>query len=255
MGKMEEAIKNRLLRRDEELLSQPYTKIHFTNHPASDDLLNDLANYPHAFVIACLMDRQVRAERAWLIPYQFKQRLGSFEIADLQKLSLEEVTRLMSTPTPLHRIWDVMAGVFFLAVQQITQRYSGDASTIWSSNPSSAAIVRRFLQFHGAGIKIATMAANILVRGFKIPVSDKISIDISPDVHVRRVFKRLELIEESASNEELVYRARELNPTYPGIFDMAAWEIGREWCRPNMPICSLCYMNDCCPTAKKLLRG
>jgi endonuclease-3 len=249
-----EAIRNRLLTRGEELLSQPYTKVCFTKHSASDDLLNDLADYPHAFVIACLMDRQVRAERAWHIPYQFKQRLGSFEIDDLQKLSLEEVTHLMTTPTPLHRMCNVMAKVFFLAVQQITQRYSGDASAIWSSTPSSAAIVRRFLEFHGASIKIATMAANILVRAFKIPVSDKISIDISPDIHVRRVFKRLELIEENASNDELVYRARELNPTYPGIFDMAAWEIGREWCRPNMPICSLCYMNECCPTAKKLLR-
>jgi len=181
-------------------------------------------------------------------------RLGSFEIADLHKLSLEEVSQLMITPTPLHRMCNVMAEVFFLAVQQIIQRYSGDASAIWFSNPSSAAIVRRFLQFYGASIKIATMAANILVRGFKIPVSDKISIDISPDVHVRRVFERLEVIGENASNEELIYRARELNPTYPGIFDMAAWEIGREWCRPTMPICSLCYMNEHCPTAKKHLR-
>ncbi|MFN8524828.1 MAG: hypothetical protein U0821_17160 [Chloroflexota bacterium] len=89
--------------------------------------------------------------------------------------------------------------------------------------PSSATIVRRFLQFRGAGPKIATMAANILVRDFKIPVSDRYSIDISADVHVRRVFTRLRLIGRDASDEELIYRARELNPAYPGVFDLPIW--------------------------------
>jgi len=93
------------------------------------------------------------------------------------------------------------------------------------------------------------MAANILVRDFKIPVSDKYSIDISPDRQVRRTFERLGLIQERASNEMLIYTARELNPDYPGIFDLAAWEIGRSWCHPRSPECGKCYMQECCPTA------
>ena len=251
---MEEQIKVRLLKRGKELLSKPYEKVPFTKHDNADDLFNDLSNYPHAFVLGCLMDRRMPAEKAWMVPYNIKLRLGSFEFADLQKLSLEDVESLMMAPTPLHRYSKDMAKVFYSAIQRISLEYSGDASAIWSSTPSSAAIVRRFLKFHGAAMKIATMAANILVREFKIPVSDKISIDISVDVHIRRVFKRLGLIEDSSSDMELIYKARELNPEYPGVFDLAAFEIGRAWCKARIPLCELCYMNTCCPTAKRQLR-
>ena len=35
------------------------------------------------------------------------------------------------------------------------------------------------------------MATNILARQFKIPMSDYYSVDISLDVHIQRVLKRL----------------------------------------------------------------
>ena len=46
-------------------------------------LVSDLINYPHAFVLACAMDRQITAERAWSIPYQIKQILGTLYIEKL----------------------------------------------------------------------------------------------------------------------------------------------------------------------------
>ena len=39
------------------LLNKPYEFIHFTSNKETDNLLNDLKNYPHAFVLACIMDR------------------------------------------------------------------------------------------------------------------------------------------------------------------------------------------------------
>jgi endonuclease III len=142
-----------------------------------------------------------------------------------------------------------MSRNFYDAVQRIATEYEGDAARIWSDRPSSADLVYRFLQFRGAGPKIATMAANILARDFKVPLADYFSIDVSADVHVRRVFRRLGLVDKDAAIEEVIYRARGLHPQFPGLMDVPTWEIGREWCRPSSPLCGECYMNDLCPTA------
>jgi len=91
------------------------------------------------------------------------------------------------------------------------------------------------------------MATNILLRDFKIKMQDKNCIDISPDIQVSKVFKRIGFIQPNASRDELLYCARELNPDYPGIFDFSAWEIGSTWCKKTNPDCSNCYLNDLCP--------
>jgi len=72
----------------------------------------------------------------------------------------------------------------------------------------------------------STMAANVLARDFKIPMKDYVNIDISPDVHVKRVFKRLGFISKDASNDELIYCARELNQMYLKFLIYLAGKLG-----------------------------
>lgn len=247
---IEKPIRDRLVEHGQELFSAPMQLIQFTREPQADELLNDLANHPHAFALACVMDRQVKAERAWLIPYRISEKIGGFSIKILSALSQEDVNRLMRKPEPLHRFVDTMANHFYSAVQRIKNNYAGDASHIWSDKPSSAEVVYRFLEFDGVGPKIGSMAANILAREFKIPFSDYYSIDISADVHVRRVFSRLGLCAADVTVEQVIYKARALYPEFPGMMDLPCWEIGRNWCKSRGPLCCGCYMNDLCPTAK-----
>jgi len=242
----ENRIRDRLVEHGEVLFKAPHKFAHFTKHDAADCLLNDLAHHPHAFVLASIMDQQIKAERAWLIPFLLKEKLGSFTMDTLLNQSEPDVRRLMTEPECLHRFVDRMAGFFFRAVQRIAHQYNSDASLIWNDRPSSATVVYRFLEFDGVGPKIASMAANILARDFKVEFSDYFSIDISADVHVRRVFGRLGLTSPDASVDQLIFRARGLHPEFPGLMDFPAWEIGRNWCRPKNPECGKCYMNDLC---------
>ena len=247
-GKSQETlIGERLIERGRSLFDAPRSFVEFTGQREADELLNDLEQHPHAFVIGCVMDRQVPAERAWLIPYSLSLKLGDFHFSTLRLLSEREIRDLMLNPEPLHRFPEEMAKNLYGAVRTIEKDYGSDASKIWEGKPSSAEVVYRFLQFRGAGPKISTMAANILARDFKIPFSDYYSIDISADAHVRRVFRRLGLVTGQPTVESVIYKARALYPEFPGLLDLPCWEIGRNWCKPRGPACDGCYMNDLCP--------
>ena len=140
--------------------------------------------------------------------------------------------------------------MLYRGTQRIASHYAGDAARIWEGSPSSAAAVRRFLEFHGAGPKIATMAVNILVRAFHVPLGDYRYIDISADVHIQRVMARLGFVEQGSGPDVVVYAARDLNPDFPGIFDLTLWDIGREWCRPQTPLCGDCPLKGFCKYAR-----
>lgn len=247
------SVLNALLREGKKHFIAARSLIQFTGNSAADELLNDLERHPHAFVLACLMDRQVKAEKAWLIPYHLRLRLnGDFSIKRLVRLGRDEIDRLMREPECLHRFVDTMSGIFHDGVQRIAHQYDGDASLIWKGKPSSAEVIFRFIEFKGAGPKIAGMAANILAREFKVPLGDYYAIDVSADVHVRRVFERLGLTCPNPSVEQVIFRARALHPEFPGLLDRPCWRIGRNWCRPSNPECTACPMKTLCPSSAKI---
>jgi endonuclease III len=244
-------IRDRLIEKANELLASFPTTSQFSGNDNADRMLNDLEHYPHAYVIACIMDRQIPFERAWLIPYEVGQRLGSFQFDFLASQPPEVFDSAMSIPTPLHRFPATMGKAMYLAIQRIEDVYSGNASKIWSGKPSSGVVVQRFLEFHGAGPKIANMAANILHREMGVQFSDYRAIDISVDVHTRRAAYRLGLVPDGAADMEIIFAARQLNPEYPGILDLPLWYLGRDICRPLEPFCKSCYVADLCSDLAK----
>jgi hypothetical protein len=90
----------------------------FTGNSDADRLTNNLENTPHALVLACLMDRQMDAKRACLIPYRISVALGDFSLNTLLTLDLETL-RSMFKEMHLHRFSATMSEVFYLAIQRI----------------------------------------------------------------------------------------------------------------------------------------
>jgi len=54
--------------------------VYFVDDKKTNDLLNDIENNPHVYVLACLMDRQIKAQKAWAIPQRVFDILGTHEI-------------------------------------------------------------------------------------------------------------------------------------------------------------------------------
>jgi len=241
-----ELLKDELIQRGKELHAQPRYHHEYTGEAGPDKLINELDATPIAFVFGCVLDRQIPAKKAWRIPFTIREKIGSLDVGTLSALDEKAWIDVMMKPEPLHRFSADMAVCLYQATQTIRKKYNGDATAIWNDRPSSARLIRRFLEFKGVGQKISTMAANILARDFKIPMSDYYSIDISVDVHIKRLFKRMGFV-ESADNEIVVYAAREMYPSYPGIFDSILWDLGREYCRPENPACDRCPFGSLCP--------
>jgi endonuclease III len=224
----------------------PRKPIQFTDDETANALVNDIENTPHAFFVACLMDTQIKAEKAWRVPLELKQRMGNFRFETLKAKSCEELEFLMSTPTCLHRYVANKSLYLYEAIQRIDAQYGGWAANLWEGGISSAEVVFRFLEFKGFGPKLSTMAANILAREFKVKFADYYSIDISADVHVKRVFKRLGIVPEKPSVDQVIYRARALYPEFPGLLDLSVFNIGRSWCHTRKPNCSDCPLTAWC---------
>ena len=243
---------NGLVARALDQLSKPAVPYPFAVPTAADELVKDIEGRPHAYVIACVMDRQVTAEKAWSIPYMMQQRLGSFEFPFLLEKSEQELADAMLHPHPLHRFNALMATSMYAAIHRIQDEYDGDAGKIWASRPSSRVLVHRFREFRGVGPKIANMAANILYRDLRVELSDCYSIDISADVQVMRVYARMGFVPQDASLEDVIYRAREMHPEYPGIYDLILWDLGRTKCRPRNPECASCEWAAHCAHANEV---
>lgn len=68
-------IKKLLIEKSQKLFDENKANVHFTKDEEQNKFLNDLEKYPHAFVLACLMDKQIKAERAWAIPYKIYKEI------------------------------------------------------------------------------------------------------------------------------------------------------------------------------------
>jgi len=203
---------------------------------------------PHKFVIGCVMDKQMEYTKAWKIPDSIEEHLGGFELEML--LDREDKIRRLFKKENLHRHPTKAADEMMDALKRIKNVYDGDASRIWCLPQPAERIRRNFAGFKGVGQKISNMAVKILEQQPDMRLAGKDLIDISVDVHVRRVFGRTGLVEGSSSapgyDQRIIDKAYELNPDYPAALDTPVWHVGRKYCRAKKPLCNACPLDSLC---------
>jgi len=225
-------------------------------------LVFDLKKTPHAFVIACVLNRNIPAEKAWVAPYKLKQRIGDFSFLTLRQLKRRGWKKHLGPQKgdreKIHRFWNtVMPGCLHSAVQVI-DKYSnnrGQAQRLWSGNKlSGKEVVDRFKEIEGVGDKIANMAVRILVTQLEQKI-ETASIDVSVDVHVAKVFPRLGLVHvnegatKSSIKKLIVEKARKLHSEFPAEIDPSIFIIGKNYCHKTNPNCVYCPMVELCEYA------
>ena len=240
-------IVNSLVKTGMRTLRSPRASIRFSPKPKVNEVLNDIEAHPHLWVLGVQMDRGIESALAWEVPFRVVEELDlkSFEFAEMRKPTLEQVVKVF-IGTGLHRYPAKMARIFYNTLEHIETDYEGDARRIWNDEPSSATLIKRFLQFDGMVLRMAAKAANSLYRDFKVEMSDASSLDVAPEYFVRRIFQRTGFINRHSSDEEVIYLARELHLRYPGVFDRPCAEIAATFCRTENPQCGECPLNSGC---------
>lgn len=204
-------------------------------------ILNNL----NAFIIGLISDQSVKAETAWSLPYKLSERLGNFEFKEiLKKYTEKDIEDIIREKPSLHRYPSRMANYIYNAMNDIVTKYDSNAENIWK-NKTAAEIVESLEKFKGISHKKASLGTLILVRDLGIDIIDKKNIDIAYDIHIRRLFLRLGLVNEDVQ-EKILEEARKIYPEFPGRLTTAFWTIGREFCRPTEPTCLICPLYDCC---------
>jgi len=229
------------------LKNQENSKTLFTDNKEANTFL---LNNPLAFILAVIYDQGIKAERAWELPYILKNRLGHLNVKKIAKMDKILLIKIFQQKPKLHRFPTTMAERTIQACQLLLRKYDGKAENIWNDNPKASDVQFRFQEFEGIGQKKASMATNTLVRDLDVQMRDKSGIDISYDIHIRRIFLRTGLIKKD-DMKFIVNKARELNPDYPGVLDLGCWITGRSYCFPKNPDCKHCPLNKYCAKLTK----
>jgi endonuclease III len=199
---------------------------------------------PYAFAIATCLDRGMKAEIIWTIPYDIKNDLGHLDPRRIFQMTLDELDSLFKRLPRQPRYRGAATKTLRDLTRIIVEKFDGDASKIWKDKTAEEA-TNTLDSIYGVGPGIASMGALLIEKAFDVRFRDRESMDIKPDVHTVRVLYRLGA-SQSPTVESAIKTSRQMNPSFPGEIDGGLWEIGRRWCFASGPDCPHCPMTLLC---------
>jgi uncharacterized HhH-GPD family protein len=135
--------------------------INWTTHPEADRLLE---TDPLALLIGLVLDQQVRMEQAFLGPYELSRRLGYLDAARIAATDPEKLEAAFRQRPALHRFPGNMARRVQQLCQVVSERYDGDAGSIWRGVDSGKELARRIGALPGFGEQKTRITVSVLAK-------------------------------------------------------------------------------------------
>ena len=210
------------------------------------------------FLLSCIANRGINVERSQAIAAEISTRLserfGSTDLIEgLVSAGVEGTHEVMAIQPMLHRWNHEMAKSFVAMAERLTTDYSGDARNIWTASPlqpmSGRQLLERLKSFRGISDKLANLCLRTLcISGVEgVVLSDGIeSLEMPVDVHSSRVFRRLGLVSENATQREVMKAARRIATKYghpAATMDGSFW-LGYSGVCSTEPDCENCPLSE-----------
>jgi uncharacterized HhH-GPD family protein len=153
----------------------PTPTLPLTGNPEADELL---VRDPLALLIGMLLDQQVPMERAFLSPYDLKERLGGrLDAVDIAGMDGEKLVTIFRGPPALHRYPGSMAGRTQDLCRMLVERYDGHAERVWGTAATGQELYANLKALPGFGEQKARIFTALLAKrlGVKPPGWDEVA--------------------------------------------------------------------------------
>lgn len=211
----------------------------------------------NAFVLGVMLDRSVDAHWAWNAAERIQDLLGDpsdvralwVRLVRMERRRLVGFLRYGNGGRVFHRHYKTYARQLPLAAQHLLDNYDGDPRRMWNDTHDVTAVRARIDAIPGIGMALSRMAVLMLARDYGV-LGGRAALphlDVKPDIHVVRVFRRCGFTPRGASRLDVVAVAQKLHPAFPAALDAPAFNLGRTWCRPTRPKCTDCPLYPVCP--------
>src|SRR5271157_1036126 len=89
-NKQLKALQEKLVTMAKRVYKGPWEIGKFSKDERANEIINNIGEMPHVFVIACILGRQFHDEKAWETLARLEERIGTLDIKKLSRLTLKD---------------------------------------------------------------------------------------------------------------------------------------------------------------------
>lgn len=232
-------------------------------------------------LIGTICDQEIDTDTAWSIPLHLsnwlKSRAMDFKASTIANLGESKIKNFLwdfmkdKWPSKMRKEkrkkWlENMSTWIIESCKKVRDSYENNLDNLFkimNGKLSPPLIYLSLRKFKGIGPKKASMVARDFAlgmwdwyegvkerldrEGVELDVKGAQLTDTPIDVHVKRVFKRVGLVQwEAMPSQDYQNLVKLIYPEAPGAVDILVWNIGKEYCKNWNPNCSRCVLNNTC---------